>query len=118
MDYALGVGVERIETYVCELARRLREGLSGIKGITVHDKGLRNDGLVTLSHDRLGAVRIRHQLQAPKINTWVARGPSTRLDFEQRKLRGLVRASVHYFNTHGELAHFTDSMRTTVGGRA
>lgn len=46
---------------------------------------------------------MQQALAAQHINTSVSRAGSTRFDFEQRGIAEVVRASVHYFNTEGEL---------------
>jgi cysteine desulfurase / selenocysteine lyase len=116
-DYALAVGIDKIEARIRELASRLRAALAEIAGLTICDEGRRPSGIVTFSHDRLEADRIRHQLRAQQINTWVSRKPSTRLDYEHRQLPDLVRASVHYFNTDGELDQLARALHVMVGGR-
>lgn len=114
-DYAMAVGVDHIQTRVCQLAGRLRTALADIAGVAVHDKGRRPGGIVTFSHDALDADRIGKQLRARHINTWVCRAPSTRLDHELRNLPDVVRASVHYFNTDNELDQLTQALREMIG---
>jgi selenocysteine lyase/cysteine desulfurase len=114
-DYALAVGIDLIEARVRELARRLRTALSGIPGVTVYDKGRDPCGIVTFGHDGVEAAQITARLRAQHINTHLVSAPSTRLDYEQRRLPDLVRASVHYFNTDEELWLFIDVLHTMVG---
>ena len=115
VDYALAVGIDTIHTRVCDLASRLRGALAGIAGITVHDKGRDRCGIVTFSHNRLDAEHLRDGLRAQHINTSFIRGSSTRLDSERRHLPDLVRASVHYFNTDGEVERLTDGLTSMIG---
>ncbi|WP_214416525.1 aminotransferase class V-fold PLP-dependent enzyme [Sphaerisporangium fuscum] len=113
-DYALAIGLDRIETRVVALAARLRAMLTEIPGITVYDKGRRPSGIVTFAHDRLRAQRISGRLREQRVNTSYAKASSTRLDHERRGLPELVRASVHYFTTDGELEELTRALRKMI----
>ncbi|HLT19708.1 MAG TPA: hypothetical protein VKZ96_09635, partial [Thermomicrobiales bacterium] len=53
---------------------------------------------------------VKQQLAACKMNVTVSRPPSTRLDMEARGLDGVVRASVHYYNTEGEVERFAQAI--------
>lgn len=117
VDHALGIGPARIEGLVGRAAAGLRDRLAGLSAVTVHDKGKRRSGIVTFQHDRAGATAIRDQLRAQAINVSVTTATSTRLDFEQRGLPDLVRASVHYLTTDDELDRFVDAVRGLGGPR-
>ena len=56
----------------------------------------------------MGCEQIRVACRADGINVSVSRRPSTRLDFEERGLEEVVRASVHYYNTEKELQMLVD----------
>jgi selenocysteine lyase/cysteine desulfurase len=45
------------------------------------------------------------------VNVSVSSAPSTRLDFEQRGLQHVLRASPHYYNTEDEVADFLRILR-------
>ena len=51
---------------------------------------------------------IRCKLAEQKMNVSVSQADSTRLDMEQRGLAGVVRASVHYYNSEEEIERFCD----------
>ncbi|MCC6484482.1 MAG: aminotransferase class V-fold PLP-dependent enzyme [Armatimonadetes bacterium] len=104
VDYALGWGMEAIQERIAELATALRSELSKIPGITVHDRGERKGGIVTFASDRISPSEIQDKLRSLSINVAVTQARHTRLDMEARRLDGLVRASVHYFNTEDEIA--------------
>jgi len=103
VDYALAVGLPAIEARVGALAEALRERLAAIPGVTVRDKGARRSGIVTFDVDGVPAAQVRDRLRAERVNTTVTTRSSTWLDFEQRALPDLVRASVHYLTTEDEL---------------
>jgi selenocysteine lyase/cysteine desulfurase len=110
VDYALGVGLPLIGSRVRALAAELRERLADVPGVTVRDKGERPCGIVTFDLDGVPADTVRDRLRAAGINTSVTTATSTRLDFEQRGLPDLVRASVHYLTTAAELQRLADGV--------
>lgn len=103
VDYALEVGLPAIEERVTALAARLRDELSGVRGVTVRDQGAKKCGIVTFSADRLPSAEIKARLSEAKINTSVTGRTSAQYDFTRRDLPDLVRASVHYYNTEDEI---------------
>lgn len=110
VDYALGIGLPRIEALVGRIAADLRTRLAGVPAVTVQDKGTHRSGIVTFQHARVDATAVRNQLHAQGINVSVTTATSTRLDFEQRGLPDLVRASVHYLTTDDELDRLVDAV--------
>jgi selenocysteine lyase/cysteine desulfurase len=106
VEYALALGLDRIQARVAALGEMLRGGLEKIPGITVRDlpgSGHPRAGIVTFTHARLTPQEIRARLSEQKINVWTTSTEGTRLDMEARNLTEMVRASVHYYNTEKEL---------------
>ena len=106
IDYALQWGLEAIRARVSGLAEALRVRLNGLPGVTVRDKGAERCGIVTFTVDGKQPEEIRNRLAERKINVTVSSFRSTRLDMEARGLAGLVRASVHYYNSEEEVERF------------
>lgn len=79
--------------------------------MTLQDKGDRLCGIVTFAHTRIDARTVRDRLRTQGINVSVTTATSTRLDFEQRGLPDLVRASAHYLTTDDELDRFVAAVR-------
>jgi cysteine desulfurase / selenocysteine lyase len=115
LDLAGRIGPVRIERLVTRAAAGLRDRLAAVPGVTVRDKGGRRSGIVTFEHARLDATTIRDRLRARGVNVSVTTATSTRLDFEQRGLPDLVRASVHYLTTDDELDRFVATLATLDG---
>ncbi|MGI8650742.1 MAG: aminotransferase class V-fold PLP-dependent enzyme, partial [Rubrobacter sp.] len=116
IDYASEWGLEDIESRVKALARTLRERVCEIPGITVRDLGREQCGIVTLTSDRKTPLELSGKLSERGINTSVAPSNSTLIDMKRRQLDGLLRASVHYFNTDEEIDHFCEELkRITIG---
>jgi cysteine desulfurase/selenocysteine lyase len=101
IEYALALGLERIERRVQNLAALLRERLAEVEGVTVWDLGRVRCGIVTFTHQLHSAGEVMQWLQANGIAVRTIVRSSTRIDMEQRGLDELVRASVHYYNTAG-----------------
>ena len=106
VDYALAWGLPAIRERVYGLALRLRERLAALPGVTVRDKGAERCGIVTFTAAGCAAALIRQVLLAQAINVSVSSYAGTRLDMEDRKLPGVVRASVHYYNSEEEIERF------------
>ncbi|WP_371224620.1 aminotransferase class V-fold PLP-dependent enzyme [Roseovarius sp. 2305UL8-3] len=105
--YARAIGLPAIEARVSTLAASLRDALRDIPGVSVHDQGLRKCGITTFTKFGVAPDQITAALSAQGINTSVSLLTSARLDLEPRGLTdGLVRASVHYYNTDEEIARF------------
>ena len=111
-DYAANVGIDAIERRVSELAARLRVALSAVSGVTIHDRGVRRCGIVTFAVDGVAATEVRGRLRAQAINTSVSPVEYAQFDRAPRVAGGLVRASVHYYNTDEEL----EALRVAVEG--
>lgn len=114
IDYATGWGLPAIRDRVYQLADDLRERLSDLPGIRVHDIGRERCGIVTFTVAGMEPGQVKELLTAHRVNVNVSRTPSTRLDMEARGLEELVRASVHYYNTGDEL----EVLCSTLHGRS
>ncbi|WP_218952294.1 aminotransferase class V-fold PLP-dependent enzyme [Amycolatopsis anabasis] len=112
VDYALSWGLPAIEERVTALAARLRADLRQLPGVTVHDTGARQCGIVTFSVSGVPAREIKDRLAAAKINVSVSSRTSAQYDFTGRNLPDLVRASVHYYNTEDEIALLLSELDT------
>ena len=114
VDYALTWGLEAIQARVTGLARRLRETLSNLDGVQVHDQGLRQCGIVSFTIDGIPAATVRQHLHDHGVNVSVSLVDYARLDLPHRGLPDLVRASVHYYNTDDELDQLITALPTAA----
>ncbi|HET9221820.1 MAG TPA: aminotransferase class V-fold PLP-dependent enzyme [Roseiflexaceae bacterium] len=106
IDYARGWGMDAIWSSVSEQAARLRSALQALPGVTVHDLGQVQCGIVSFTVAGHDARAVREALLAQQINVSTSSLFSTRLDMAARGLNTLVRASVHYYNTDAEIERF------------
>jgi selenocysteine lyase/cysteine desulfurase len=103
VEYALNTGVERIWQRVEFLAAFFRQQLQEMICINIHDKGDVLCGIVTFSVIGVPATEVRAKLAAKNINVHIGLAPSTLYYMNRKGLDGIVRASVHYYNTEEEI---------------
>lgn len=115
IDYALEWSVENTWPRIRSLAGDLRGRLGGLPGVVVRDLGVERCGIVTFTVDGLDAETVKRRLSGEGINTSVSPPSMTLLDMEARNLDGLVRASVHYYNTEEEVERFCEALARATG---
>ena len=101
--YTLRLGIDAIETRVKGLAALLRRELAKRPGISVHDRGVEQCGIVSFLKDGEAAGKTRDRLRAMRINVHEAK--LTRLD-PPVPGDAVVRASLHYYNDESEVERF------------
>jgi cysteine desulfurase/selenocysteine lyase len=111
IEYALALGLKRIERRVQHLGALLREQLADVKGVTVRDLGRVRCGIVTFTCNGHSAGEVMQRLKANGIAVRTVERSSARIDMEQRGLDELVRASVHYYNTEAEIERLCAALR-------
>ncbi len=111
IEYALEIGVDRIWQRVQYLAELMRNQLSAIDGVTVHDFGAEKCGIVTFSVEGVESIAVKTKLAARGINVSVAKAISTLIYMNKNHLVSIVRASVHYYNTEEEIAKLCEVLQ-------
>jgi selenocysteine lyase/cysteine desulfurase len=111
VDHALSWGLDAIAARTTQLAERLRAGLAEVPRVTVRDKGVERCAIVTFTLDGRPSDDVSGALRARRINTSVSTPGFARYDMDHRHVTDMVRASVHYFNTEGEIDRVVDEVR-------
>jgi cysteine desulfurase / selenocysteine lyase len=110
IEYALALGLKKIERRVQGLAALLRERLGEVEGLTVRDLGRVRCGIVTFTCEGHSAGEVMQWLQTNGIAVRTTERSATLIDMEQRNLHELVRASVHYYNTEWEIERLCQAL--------
>src|SRR4029453_5123318 len=103
VSYALEWGLGAIRERVYALAAGLRARLASVPGVTVRDRGAERCGIVTFTMAGREPGAIKQALLTQGINVHVSATGDSRLEVESRDVSGVVRASVHYYNTEDEI---------------
>ncbi|MFQ5554165.1 MAG: aminotransferase class V-fold PLP-dependent enzyme [Acidimicrobiia bacterium] len=103
LDYAAAVGVQAGWDRIRSLAASLRSMLASLPGVDVWDLGTQRGGIVTFTVSGLDPASVKRQMRERAINVWTVTPAAARVDMDRRGIAGLVRASVHYFNTDDDL---------------
>ncbi len=103
VEYAMGVGVERIWQHIQYISAYLRTKLGAIQGITVHDRGDELCGIVTFSVAGFDAAHVKEACALRHINVSIGLVKSTLYYMNRKELGDIVRASVHYYITEADV---------------
>ena len=115
IEYALSWDLNVTWPRICCLADELRRRLTDIPGVVVRDLGRQKCGIVTFTVAGKTPHEVRRRLVQQKINVAVSPKNYTLLDMKSRGLDdGLIRASVHYYNTEEEIGRFCRSLELMV----
>lgn len=115
VDYALGLGLDRIWERVRSLGEALRGRLRAISGAAVHDIGQVQGGIVGFTVRGRAGQEVKEALRRRRINVAISRERASLIDMRARGLRETVRASVHYYNTEAELDRFAEEVERLAG---
>ncbi|WP_285008432.1 aminotransferase class V-fold PLP-dependent enzyme [Pedobacter faecalis] len=111
VDYALAIGVDRIWQRVQHLADYARTVLTTVPGVTVHDSGAVKCGIVTFSVSGFDSMLVKNRLTEKGINVSFGGAQATPIYMENNQLQGIVRASIHYYNTEEEVDVLVGALR-------
>lgn len=110
IDYALGWGLEAISERIRLISGILRQKLADIDGITVTDQGIEQCGIVTFFAEQHSAEKLQQQLALCHINTSTVPCSANPISSARRRHPPLLRASLHYYNTSGEIERFVAAL--------
>lgn len=112
VDYALDLGSDPIWDRVRRQATLLRMRLGAIDGVTLHDAGEIQGGIVTFSREGVSPKAIKDMLATERINVSLSNIYRTYLDPEQDAIGIFIRASVHYLTTDEEIERLASVVKS------
>jgi len=114
IDYALGWGLQAINQRIGLLSAELRRRLADANGVTVADRGIEQSGIVTLFAEQVPAESLQKQLMSRGINTSLVPFSANPVSAAKRNLPALLRASLHYYNSHQEIDKFITELEQVI----
>lgn len=97
------LGIERVWERVSHTSERIREALRGMAGITLHDLGIRQSGLIAFNLAGWDAFELKRRLGLKRINIGANGVAYTPLDMQARGLESVARVSVSPLNTEDDI---------------
>lgn len=117
VEYALAIGMDVIWERIQYIAAYLRTKLSALPGVTVHDTGGVQCGIVTFSVAGIDSQTVKTMLAEHNINVTVGKAVSTLYYMNKQGLTAVVRASVHYYNTEEEVHTLCSVLKNIIIGK-
>jgi selenocysteine lyase/cysteine desulfurase len=111
IDYALPIGIDKIEKQVKYLAGYLRDQLQEIENVSTYDKGSDLGGLVTFHIKGLMPDFVKKELLKKNINSVTSLRNFAVIDYDEKGVDWTIRLSPHYFNTIEELDSCIEAIR-------
>ncbi|AMN79372.1 MULTISPECIES: aminotransferase class V-fold PLP-dependent enzyme [Pseudomonas] len=105
------LGIERAWETMSQTAERIREALRGISGITLHDLGTQQSGLIAFNLAGWDAFELKRRLGLKRINIGANGVAYTPLDMQARGLESVARISVSPLNTQQDIEVLLAALR-------
>lgn len=103
LRYLNAIGIQNIEQRNTELITHLRNNLSAIEEITLHDKGSKTCNILTFRKQGKSLDKMISYLDKNNVFYSISSKPSSFIDFNKKGVDWVIRLSPHYFNTFEEL---------------
>ena len=108
VDHALALGIDAIADRVGHVAEGLRDGLTAVDGVEVHDGGTRRSGIVTFTVEGSTPAEVKVAAAAAGVNVSYTEAGAARFDMGGARPEAVVRASPHYLSTEDECARLVE----------
>ncbi len=112
----LNIGLPAIRERIDRQASILREALSRLRGVRMHDTGSVRSSIVSFTIDGHTPMSVRDQLALEAITVGAIAEAYTPLDMRARRLPAIVRASVSYLTTDTEIERLTAAISRIARG--
>ncbi|MBC3233478.1 MULTISPECIES: aminotransferase class V-fold PLP-dependent enzyme [Pseudomonas] len=105
------LGIERVWERVSRTSERIREALRGMAGVTLHDLGTRQSGLIAFNLAGWDAFELKRRLGLKRINIGANGVAYTPLDMQARGLESVARVSVSPLNNDHDIELLLAALR-------
>lgn len=105
------LGIERVWERVSQTSAQIREALQGTEGITLHDLGTRQSGLIAFNLAGWDAFELKRRLGLKRINIGANGIAYTPLDMQARGLESVARISVSPLNNEHDIELLIAALR-------
>ncbi|MGI9469958.1 MAG: aminotransferase class V-fold PLP-dependent enzyme, partial [Rubripirellula sp.] len=113
-EYALEIGLEKIQARVWALASQLREGMRAIPRVRVLDRGETLCGIVSLVADGISPPELVAALAAQRITASAQIRKYAVLDYDSKGVSESLRMAPHYITTEEEVDRAVEAVRKIV----
>jgi selenocysteine lyase/cysteine desulfurase len=111
LKYLLALGIENIEARNQHLSLKLRKRLEEIGSVHLQDKGKQLCNIITFTIENMSESAIKQYFYDNGINIYTIAKNSAIIDFTQKGIEWVVRASPHYYNTDNEIDKFVEVVK-------
>ena len=105
------LGVQRVWERVTQLSARIRQALREVPGISLHDLGEHQSGLIAFTLDDWDGFELKRRLGLQGINIGANGVAYTPLDMQARGLSSIARISVSPLNDDGDIEVLLNALR-------
>jgi cysteine desulfurase / selenocysteine lyase len=105
------LGIERVWDRVRQTSERIRETLRQTPGISLHDLGTSQSGLIAFNLAGWDAFELKRRLELKRINIGANDVAYTPLDMQARGLASIARISVSPLNTDQDIERLMAALR-------
>lgn len=114
IEYCINIGEDKIWQQIQLLSKYMRTRLSQIDKILVLDKGPEVGGLITFTVEGAQPEYIVAELLKRKINVVPSFRNFAVIDFDEKGVKWVIRASPHYYNTFEEIDLFIEAVKEII----
>jgi selenocysteine lyase/cysteine desulfurase len=114
IEYCRNIGEDKIWQQVKLLSGIIRSELSAIDGLMILDRGKEKSGSVTFQIGHFRPEFIVEQLLRRQINVVASYRAYGLIDFDEKGVEWVIRASPHYYNTVQEIEIFIEALKEII----
>ena len=114
IEYCRNIGEDKIWQQVKLISGSTRNKLSALDRVTICDRGAENSGSVTFHVAGSNPEFIVQELLKRRINVVASYRAYGLIDFDEKGVEWVIRASPHYYNTISEIDTFVEALKEII----